>query len=165
MSSRVVLSLVTATFALAVTACGGSAPSTSESQPPAPAASTTDASHEGHSAGGRVYFVQPKDGATIKPLTTLEFGSDQLTIAAVPQGEVKEVRAGTGHYHLGIDTDCLPAGTVIPKADPWIHFGTGKSTIDQSFTPGRHKLSLQAGDDQHRTIDGLCETITVNVAE
>jgi hypothetical protein len=52
---------------------------------------------------------------------------------------------------------------VIPKADPWVHFGNGTDTADIQLTPGMHTLTVQAGDDQHRTIEGLCETITVNV--
>jgi hypothetical protein len=117
--------------------------------------------------GGRVFFVSPKDGATIKPLSTIEFGSTGVTVAAVPPGELKpeQVRANTIHYHLGTDTDCLPAGTAIPKASPWVHFGDGKNVIEMQLPPGQHRLAVQAGDDMHRTIAGLCEVITVNVAE
>jgi hypothetical protein len=115
---------------------------------------------------GRVFFVQPKDGATIKPMSTFEFGNEGVTIAAVPPGELKpeQVRPGMTHYHLGVDTDCLPAGTIIPKADPWVHFGDGKNVIEMSLTPGKHKIVLQSGDDMHRTLEGLCETINVTVA-
>jgi hypothetical protein len=83
----------------------------------------------------------------------------------VPEGEVKPeaVRAGMGHFHLGVDADCLPAGATIPKADPWIHFGTGSNFIEMNLTPGPHKFSVQAGDDLHRTVEGLCETISVTV--
>ena len=52
---------------------------------------------------------------------------------------------------------------MIPKANPWVHFGNGKNTIDMQLSPGEHKLSVQAGDDKHATMAGLCETITVNV--
>jgi hypothetical protein len=83
----------------------------------------------------------------------------------VPAGEVKEVRAATGHFHLGVDTDCLPPGTVIPKAQPWIHFGDGKNTIEMQLTPGAHRFAVQAGDDLHTTTAGLCETIAVTVTE
>jgi hypothetical protein len=64
-----------------------------------------------------------------------------------------------------VDTDCLPAGTEIPKASPWVHFGDGKNEIDMQLPPGTHRLALQIGDDKHMTIEGLCSTITVNVAE
>jgi hypothetical protein len=33
------------------------------------------------------------------------------------------------------------------------------------LTPGKHKLSLQLGDDLHNTVQGLCTTITVNVTQ
>jgi len=163
MASRIGMSAAVAAMALSLAACGSSStpPESSSSQPAAPAADA--ASHEGHTAG-KVFFVEPKDGATIKPEAHIVFGSEQLTIAAVPPGEVKEVRPGTGHYHLGLETDCLPAGQVIPKADPWTHFGKGDNSADLQLKPGPHKLTVQAGDDQHRTTEGLCQTINVTVA-
>jgi hypothetical protein len=145
MTIRVVGALIlTATMAV-IAACGGSSP---ESKP---------------AAGGRVFFMEPANGAIVKSPVHVVFASEMFTIAAVPQGEVKEVRANTGHYHLGVDTDCLPVGSVIPKADPWIHFGMGNNTIDMELTPGPHKLVVQAGDDKHATMTGLCETISIMV--
>lgn len=117
----------------------------------------------GEPAGPRVYFLQPQDGATVKSPVRLEFGAQEFTIAAVPQGTVTETRPALGHYHVGVDADCLPTGTEIPRAAPWVHFGDGKNVIDMQLPPGRHRLTLQIGDDLHRTIEGLCETITVNV--
>jgi Domain of unknown function (DUF4399) len=139
------------TASIAVAACGGSSPE----------------SHTAHPGGGKVYFAEPKSGATVKSPVHVVFASDMFTIAAVPPGEIAaaDVRANTGHFHLGVDTDCLPVGTVIPKANPWVHFGMGDNTIDMQLTPGSHKLVVQAGDDRHATITGLCETITVNVTE
>jgi hypothetical protein len=99
----------------------------------------------------------------VKSPVHIVFASDMYTIAPVPPGEVAQVRSGTGHYHLGVDTKCLEPGAVIPKADPWIHFGMGNNTIDMQLTPGQHTLVVQAGDDKHMTAMGLCETITVNV--
>ena len=40
---------------------------------------------------------------------------------------------------------------------------TGANTAETALKPGTHKLTVQAGDDQHRTMEGLCETITVTV--
>ena len=139
---------VMAVLAVSIAACGES---------PAPPASTGGA--------GRVFFVQPKNGDTIKTLSTIEFGSEGVTVAAVPPGELKpeQVRPGIIHYHLGTDTDCLPPGTVIPKAAPWVHFGDGKNVIETQLTPGQHRLAVQAGDDMHVTLPGLCEVITVTV--
>ena len=146
MGNRVVQVVAAATLTLALTACGQDAP-----QP---------------AGSGRVFFVTPKNGATIKPLSSVEFGSEGVTVAAVPPGELTPamVRPQTIHYHLGTDTDCLPAGTAIPKADPWIHFGDGKNVIEMALAPGSHRIAVQAGDDMHRTIAGLCEVINVTVA-
>jgi hypothetical protein len=100
-------------------------------------------------------------------MAVFEFGVENVTIGAVPPGDLTEadVRPGIAHHHLGVNTDCLPAGTEIPKAEPWIHFGDGKNTIEMVLTPGEYRFALQAGDDLHRAIDGLCEVITVTVKE
>jgi hypothetical protein len=145
-----------------VAACGGAdtpPASGTTASAPAPAAPA--------SAATRVFFVTPTTGATIKPMSTIEFGSSGVTVGAVPPGELKpeQVRPNTIHYHIAVDADCLAAGTVIPKADPWVHFGDGKKVIEMSLAPGPHRLTVQAGDDMHRTIAGLCETINVTVAQ
>jgi Domain of unknown function (DUF4399) len=153
MAFRVVGALILSA-SLAVAACGGSSP---ESQP-APAAAPATAP-----AGPRVFFMEPKNGETVKSPVHIVFANEQLTISPVPPGELKEARPGMVHYHLGVDTDCLPAGQPIPKAQPWVHFGMGNNWIDQQLTAGTHKLAVQAGNDLH--ISGLCETITVTVTE
>ena len=144
--------------------CGGSNTS-QESESPAASAPAADASHEGHQ-GGRVFFVEPKDGATVssKQPVKFVFGSENYTIAAVPAGEVKDVRPNMGHFHLGVDKECVPAGQEIVRGQPdWVHFGTGSDNIEMSLTPGKHTMSVQVGDDLHRAVEGLCQTITVNV--
>jgi hypothetical protein len=155
--------VIGAALAMTVAACGGGsdAPAPSASAPAASAPASTA------SATGRVFFVSPKNGDTIKPLSTAEFGSEGVTVAAVPPGELtpEQVRPKTIHYHLGTDTDCLPPGVAIPKADPWVHFGDGKNVIEMSLAPGPHRLAVQAGDDRHVTIAGLCEVINVTVAQ
>ena len=163
MSMRVVLAVIVAASTTLVVACKGNTPASSSqsAQSAAPAES-----HEGHAGGAtRVFFVQPMNGATVKSPVQFVFGSEGIQISPVPQGEITSARPGMGHYHLGVDTDCLPVGTVIPKADPWIHFGTGSNMIEYPMKPGMHKAVLQAGDDQHKTLTGLCETITINVTE
>src|SRR6187549_248572 len=80
--------------------------------------------------GRRVFFIQPADGATVKSPVRLEFGAADFTIAAVPQGTPTETRPNLGHHHVAIDADCLPTGTPIPRAAPWVHFGDGKNVID-----------------------------------
>ncbi len=152
MRNRLTKAVVLGAWTLVVAACGGAE---------APPAGTSSAS------AGKVFFVSPKTGATIKPMSTIEFGSTGTTVSAVPPGELKpeQVRPGMIHYHLGVDTDCLAPGVVIPKADPWIHFGDGKNVIEMSLAAGQHRLAVQAGDDMHRTLPGMCEVISVTVAQ
>ena len=113
-----------------------------------------------------MFFVEPQDGATVKSPVKARFGLEGYELAPVPKETItaEQVRPGMGHHHLGIDMDCLPAGTEIVKGTPsWVHFGTGATEIDVQLEPGTHKLTLQLGDDLHRTIEGFCQTITVNV--
>jgi hypothetical protein len=115
---------------------------------------------------GRVFFIEPKNGATVTSPVHMKFGSEGIEIAAVPQGDVKTARPGIGHYHVGIDEPCLAPGKNIVKGTPsWVHFGDGKSEFDSQLTPGKHKLSLQIGDDLHNTLPGFCSTITINVSK
>ena len=111
-----------------------------------------------------VFFIEPKNNATVTSPLHMKFGSEGITIAAVPAGEVTTVRPGVAHYHVGIDQDCLAPGKNIVKGTPsWVHFGDGKDVFDSQLTPGKHKLALQLGDDLHNTMPGTCTVITVNV--
>lgn len=115
-------------------------------------------------AAAKVFFVEPKNGATVTSPVHMKFGSSGITISPVPPGDVKEARPGMAHYHVGIDQDCLPAGKNIVKGTPsWVHFGDGKDVFDSQLTPGKHKLALQLGDDLHNTMPGACKVITVTV--
>lgn len=128
-------------------------------KPAAPAA-------KGAAKKARVFFIEPKNGATVTSPVHMKFGSEGVEIAAVPPGDITEaqVRKGIAHYHVGIDQDCLPPGKTIVKGTPsWVHFGDGKDVFDSQLTPGKHKLALQLGDDLHNTVPGTCQVITVTV--
>ena len=111
----------------------------------------------------RVFFVEPKDNASVTSPLHLKFGSEGVTISPVP-ADAKTARPGMAHYHLGIDQTCLDPGKTIVKGTPsWVHFGDGKDVFDSQLTPGKHKLAVQLGDDLHNTMPGACQVITVNV--
>jgi hypothetical protein len=139
------------------------------SEPEAPPAETTPASAPAPAAAPsapRVFFVEPQDGAKVKAgqPVELKFGIENYELSAVPPGEITEVRPGVGHHHVGVDQDCLPAGTNIVKGTPaWIHFGKAETGMAPGIqlTAGQHKLSLQLADDKHNAIGGLCQTITI----
>jgi hypothetical protein len=114
----------------------------------------------------RVFFMEPKNGATVTSPLHMKFGSEGIEISPVPPGDLTkaQVRPGKAHYHVGIDQSCLPPGKTIVKGTPsWVHFGDGKDVFDTQLTPGKHKLALQLGDDLHDTLPGTCQEITVTV--
>ena len=115
-------------------------------------------------AKARVFFVEPKNNATVTSPAHLKFGAEGIQISPVPPGDLTTTRPGVGHYHVGIDQECLaPTKTIVKGTPSWVHFGDGKSEIDMQLTPGKHKLALQIGDDLHNTMPGLCQVITVTV--
>ena len=118
----------------------------------------------------RVFFVAPLDGDQMSSDhdVELEFGAENYMISAIPEGfdpQADEPRADMGHYHVGVDTGCLPAGEIIPEGEGWVHFGDGSNVFTLQVEPGSYELSLQIGDDLHRTQEGLCETISIEVAD
>ena len=149
--------------AVGAAACGGGmeeAASESAAEPMEEAAADDSTSEP------RVFFAAPRDEtdhATEIPLG-LTFGVENFEIGAVPE-EVTSVREGVGHYHLAVDTDCLPAGEIIPAADPWVHFGDGSDGMEMQLEGGEYRMTVQIGDDEHRTLEGLCETITVRMED
>ena len=162
MSSRLAIPVL-AVFALVAAACGGGDAPEPETPAEAPAAEPASAPVE----GPRVFFMQPQDGDTVTLPLEFVFANDMFEISPVPEGDVTEPRPAVGHYHLGIDTGCVPVGTVIPQGDPsWVHFGTGNDRIEYeagTLAPGPHMFTVQAGDDLHQAIEGLCETIEITV--
>jgi hypothetical protein len=64
MSFRLFMAVAAAALSAGVAACG-STPPASETEPAATAAAEPAADHAGHT-GGRVFFITPKDGETIK---------------------------------------------------------------------------------------------------
>ena len=159
LSSRRNARLMFLAFLTVSAACGGAPPSKQNAPANPPAASAPVAT------GPHVLFVQPQDGATVKSPVRFEFGIENYAISPVPKPALETPREGVGHHHLGVDTDCLAVGEVIPMGQPWIHFGDGRTGIEMQLTPGPHKFALQLGDDQHRTLNGLCSTISVTVAQ
>jgi Domain of unknown function (DUF4399) len=112
----------------------------------------------------RVFFVEPKNNASVTSPVHMKFGSSGIEISPVPPGDLTTTRPGVAHYHVGIDQGCLPAGKNIVKGTPsWVHFGDGKDVFDSQLTPGKHKLAVQLGDDLHNTMPGACQVISVTV--
>jgi hypothetical protein len=122
----------------------------------------------------RVFFVSPQDGDTFEAFefglneipVTFEFGIENYELSAIPSEYYEQPRSQVGHHHLGVNTECLSPGELIPAGAPWIHFGDASTTIDMMLEdPGEHTFVLQLGNDEHRTQPGpgLCESITITI--
>ncbi|MFC5430446.1 DUF4399 domain-containing protein [Paraburkholderia denitrificans] len=106
-----------------------------------------------------VYFVTPKDGATVSNPVHVKFDVDGMTVA--PAGTTTP---STGHHHLLIDSGPLPQGQVVPVNDKSLHYGKGQTEADITLPPGDHTLTAQFADGAHHSYGPQwSQTITVHV--
>ncbi|TMU81927.1 DUF4399 domain-containing protein [Pseudomonas fluorescens] len=111
--------------------------------------------------GAEVFIVSPEDGATVSQTFTVKFGTRDVALA--PAGDVTK---NTGHHHLLIDVDKMPAaGAPIPNDANHMHFGKAQTQADIKLAPGKHTLQLELGDSGHMPFDPpiVSKKITVNV--
>lgn len=95
--------------------------------------------------GASVYFVTPLDGQTVSSPVTVRFGLEGLGVA--PAGMERDK---TGHHHLLVNLDGLPAmDKPIPADERHIHFGGGQTQTTLDLPPGEHTLQLLVGDHLH----------------
>lgn len=93
----------------------------------------------------KVYFIAPANGDTVASTFTVRFGLTGMGIA--PAGIQME---HTGHHHLLVDLDALPAeGLPLPNDAQHIHFGKGQTETTLTLAPGTHTLQLILGDHLH----------------
>ncbi|MHC8384845.1 DUF4399 domain-containing protein [Pseudomonas sp. LB3P14] len=111
--------------------------------------------------GAEVSIVSPADGATVPQTVIVKFAVENIALA--PAGDVTK---NTGHHHLLIDVDKLPAaGSPIPQDANHMHFGKAQTQAEVKLTPGKHTLQLELGDSTHMPFDPpiVSEKITVNI--
>lgn len=96
-------------------------------------------------AGAEVFITSPQDGAVLTSPVTVQFGLKGMGIA--PAGIEK---ANTGHHHLLINVDTLPAAGMPITADAQhLHFGGGQTQTELQLAPGTYTLQLDLGDHNH----------------
>ncbi|SMO65110.1 DUF4399 domain-containing protein [Solitalea koreensis] len=111
-------------------------------------------------AGQEVYFVNLKDGETVKNPVKVEMGVKGMTVE--PLGAKNPDK---GHHHIIIDGSFIPAGQVVPADSTHIHFGKGQTETELTLTPGKHSLTLQFADGMHTSYGvRMSKTITVDVS-
>ncbi len=96
--------------------------------------------------GARVYIISPANGEVVSSPVKIQFGLTGMGVA--PAGVE---RKNTGHHHLMIDVDKLPAmDKPIPADDNHRHFGGGQTEAVIKLAPGKHRLQLLLADHAHK---------------
>jgi hypothetical protein len=111
--------------------------------------------------GAAVATILPADGAVVSSPFTVYFGLSGMGV--VPAGVEWD---NTGHHHLLVDLDELPAmDEPLPFDDNHRHFGGGQTQASLDLPPGEHTLQLLLADWQHLPFDPpiLSEKITITV--
>jgi len=121
-----------------------------------------DSGDSGQANSPRVYFVEPKDGATVKKPVKVVFGIEGMEIS--PAGTDKP---NSGHHHLLIDVSLEDYASPIPSDENHIHFGKGQTETTVDLAPGKHTLQLVLGDMNHMPHKPAVESevITITVTE
>jgi hypothetical protein len=113
-------------------------------------------------ANAEVYFIAPRDGATVHGPVTVRFGLKGMGIA--PAGVKFD---NTGHHHLLVDTDFgdLKLDAPLPATDKILHFGKGQTETTLTLSKGKHTLEIVFADYLHNSFDPPLHSkkITINV--
>jgi hypothetical protein len=101
-------------------------------------------------ANTEVYFIAPRDGATVHGPVTVRFGLKGMGIA--PAGVKFD---NTGHHHLLVDTDFgdLKLDAPLPATDKILHFGKGQTETTLTLSKGKHTLEIVFADHLHNSFD------------
>ena len=97
-----------------------------------------------------VYFIAPRNGATVHGPVTVRFGLKGMGVA--PAGVKFD---NTGHHHLLVDTDfsTLNLDAPLPATDKILHFGKGQTETSLTLSPGKHTLEIVFADYLHKSFD------------
>jgi hypothetical protein len=110
--------------------------------------------------GAKVYFIEPKSGASVSGPVKVVFGLAAMGIA--PAGINQ---ANTGHHHLLIDEPAVDLTKPLPATEQVKHFGGGQTETTLELKPGKHTLQLVLGDWKHQPHNPTVasEKITITV--
>ncbi|MTH99274.1 DUF4399 domain-containing protein [Roseibium sp. RKSG952] len=115
--------------------------------------------------GAKVYFVNLKDGDTVKSPVDVKMGLSGMGVA--PAGV--DDKPDTGHHHILINRTLTPDDhdQPIPADENSVHFGGGQTETSLELPPGTHTLQLVLGDWSHVPHDPpvYSEPITIIVEE
>jgi len=109
-----------------------------------------------------VYWMTPKDGATVDGTFTARFGVKGYELAPAADG----LQEGTGHHHVIVDDPkgYVEKGEAIPFDATHLHYGKAQKEGTIELSPGTHTLTLQFANAKHESFGKkFAKTITVNV--
>lgn len=93
----------------------------------------------------QLYFIEPKNGSTVKGPVKIVFGLSGMGVA--PAGIDFP---NTGHHHLLVDLEKLPdLSKPIPADKNHIHFGKGQTEVFIDLPKGKRSLQLLLGNYLH----------------
>ena len=107
-----------------------------------------------------VYWISPKDGATVERSFTVRMGVKGYELAPASEG----LQEGTGHHHIVVDGGPVERGVAIPFDATHLHYGKAQKEAVIELEPGTHTLTLQFANAKHESFGKkFAKTITVNV--
>lgn len=108
---------------------------------------------------GRVFFAEPKDGATVSSPFKVAFGVEDVEVK--PAGVFDK---NTGHHHIIINGGPVAVESIVPADEMNIHYGAGQTETELTLEPGEYTLTMQLADGAHRSYgEAFSETITIIV--
>ena len=101
--------------------------------------------------GAKVTIIFPRDGKTVKGPVRVAFGLKGMGVCpaglVLPDGKPMP---NTGHHHLLIDAEKMPAMNLpLVASDTLKHFGGGQTEVTLDLPPGKHTLQLVFADFAH----------------
>jgi hypothetical protein len=118
-------------------------------------------SSKGSIKKARVYFVEPKDGATVRSPVVVKVAAEGVKILKA-RDDSNDITSG--HIHLAIDGKPTDAGKALPMGKNTVHLMDGETQATLRLSPGEHHLTVQFGDAEHKAFGPkLSQTIRVIV--
>ena len=106
-----------------------------------------------------VSLVEPVNGATVNSPFKVRFGVKGMAVE--PAGDIKP---NSGHPHLVINGEAVPAGESVPFTERSLHFGKGQTETELTLPPGSYSLTAQFANGAHQSYGKpMSQTIRVTV--
>ena len=106
-----------------------------------------------------VSLIEPVNGATVSSPFKLRFGVKGMVVA--PAGDIVP---NSGHHHLVVNGEAVPAGQSVPFTERSLHFGKGQTETEISLPPGTYTLTAQFANGAHQSYGKpMSQTIRVTV--